>query len=49
MPEQLDHFGQPLLATTLIALFKGFALSRQNREMPVSSAKAVRILLGLPH
>ena len=38
------------LASTLIALFKGFALSRQNRsDMPVTSAKAVRILLGLPH
>ena len=38
------------LAATMIALFKGFALSRQNRsDMPVSSAKAVRILLGLPH
>lgn len=38
------------LAVTLIALFKGFALSRQNRsDMPVTSAKAVRILLGLPH
>lgn len=38
------------LASTLITLFKGFALSRQNRDdMPVTSAKAVRILLGLPH
>lgn len=38
------------LAATLIALFKGFALSRQNREhMPVTSARTVRLLLGLPH
>ena len=37
------------LSATLIAMFKGFALSRQNREdMPVTSAKAVRILVGLP-
>ena len=44
-PMPLDH-----LAASLIALFKGFALSRQNRnDMPVSSAKAVRILMGLPH
>jgi len=37
------------LAASLIALFKGFALSHQNRpDMPVTSAKAVRCLLGLP-
>lgn len=37
------------LSATLIALLKGFALSRQNRDdMPVTSAAAVRILLGLP-
>lgn len=37
------------LAPTLITLFKGFALSRQNRpDMPATSAKAVRYLLGLP-
>ena len=36
------------LATTLTSLLKGFALTRQNRPgMPVSSAKAMRILLGL--
>lgn len=36
------------LATTLTSLFKGFALTRQNRpDMPVSSGKAMRILLGL--
>ena len=36
------------LATTLTCLFKGFALTRQNRpQMQVSSANAVRILLGL--
>jgi AcrR family transcriptional regulator len=38
----------PALATTLTSLFKGFALARQNRpDIPVSSAKAMRILLGL--
>jgi AcrR family transcriptional regulator len=38
------------LAATLIALLKGFALSRQNRnDMPVTSAAAVRLLLGLSH
>lgn len=37
------------LAPTLITLFKGFALSRQNRpDMPATSAKVVRCLLGLP-
>lgn len=37
------------LTATLVALFKGFALSRHNRsDMPVSSASAVRLLLGLP-
>ena len=37
------------LAATLITLFKGFALIHQNRpDMPVTSAKAVRCLLGLP-
>ena len=36
------------LATTLTSLFKGFALTRQNRpEMTVSSASALRILLGI--
>jgi len=36
------------LATTLTSLFKGFALTRQNRpDMPASSARAMRILLGL--
>jgi AcrR family transcriptional regulator len=36
------------LTATLVALFKGFALSRHNRsDMPVSSAGAVRLLLGL--
>ena len=36
------------LATTLTSLFKGFALTRQNRpDMPVSSARTMRILLGL--
>lgn len=55
----LDHYFQatgtrppmPLdqLTATLIALFKGFALSRHNRsDMPVGSASAVRLLLGLP-
>ena len=38
----------PQLTATLVALFKGFALSRHNRsDMPVSSASAVRLLLGL--
>ena len=38
----------PELATTLTSLFKGFALTRQNRpDMPVSSARTMRILLGL--
>jgi AcrR family transcriptional regulator len=37
------------LTATLVALFKGFALSRHNRsDMPVGSASAVRLLLGLP-
>lgn len=37
------------LTATLIALFKGFALSRHNRsDMPVGSSSAVRLLLGLP-
>ena len=37
------------LASTLITLFKGFALTHQNRpDMQVTSAKAVRCLLGLP-
>ena len=37
------------LTATLVALLKGFALSRHNRsDMPVSSAGAVRLLLGLP-
>lgn len=36
------------LATTLTCLFKGFALTRQNRpDMAESSASAVRILLGI--
>ena len=36
------------LTATLVALFKGFALSRHNRsDMPVSSASVVRLLLGL--
>ena len=36
------------LATTLTSLFKGFALTRQNRpDMPVTSAKLMRILLRL--
>lgn len=36
------------LSTTLTSLFKGFALTRQNRpDMPVSSARAMRILLRL--
>lgn len=36
------------LATTLTSLFKGFALTRQNRpDMPVTSAKVMRILLRL--
>jgi len=36
------------LATTLTSLFKGFALTRQNRpEIPVSSGRAIRILLGI--
>lgn len=36
------------LATTLTSLFKGFALTRQNRaNMPVTSGRAMRILLGL--
>ena len=37
------------LTATLMALFKGFALSRHNRRvMPVGSASAVRLFLGLP-
>lgn len=37
------------LTATLMALFKGFALSRHNRnDMPVGSASAVRLFLGLP-
>lgn len=37
------------LAATLITVFKGFALIHQNRpDMPVTSAKGVRCLLGLP-
>lgn len=37
------------LSTSLITLFKGFALTRQNRpDMPATSAKVVRCLLGLP-
>lgn len=37
------------LASSLITIFKGFALARQNRaEPPVSSATAVRLLMGLP-
>ncbi len=37
------------LTATLVALFKGFALSRHNRgDMPVGSASAVRLFLGLP-
>jgi AcrR family transcriptional regulator len=37
------------LTATLVALFKGFALSRHNRQdMPVGSASAVRLFLGLP-
>lgn len=37
------------LTATLVALFKGFALSRHNRsDMPVGSSSAVRLLLGLP-
>lgn len=36
------------LATTLTSLFKGFALTRQNRpQMPVSSARTIRLLLGI--
>ena len=36
------------LATTLTCLFKGFALTRQNRPgMAVSSAGAIRMLLGI--
>lgn len=36
------------LATTLTCLFKGFALTRQNRpEMRVTSARAIRILLQI--
>lgn len=38
----------PELAATLTSLFKGFALTRQNRpDMPVTSARTMRILLGL--
>jgi AcrR family transcriptional regulator len=38
----------PELATTLTSLFKGFALTRQNRpNLAVSSARTMRILLGL--
>jgi AcrR family transcriptional regulator len=37
------------LSSTLITLFKGFALIRQNRpDLDVTSAKAVKILIGLP-
>lgn len=37
------------LSRALITIFKGFALSRQNRPVgPPSSAKVVRYLLGLP-
>jgi AcrR family transcriptional regulator len=37
------------LTATLMALFKGFALRRHNRpDMPVGSARAVRLFLGLP-
>jgi AcrR family transcriptional regulator len=59
MARFLDHYFEALgeepimptseLAATLVALFKGFALSHQNRpDMPVTSAKAVRCLIGLP-
>ena len=37
------------LTATLMALFKGFALTRHNRrDMPVGAASAVRLFLGLP-
>ncbi|MGH6728624.1 MAG: TetR/AcrR family transcriptional regulator [Sphingomicrobium sp.] len=39
----------PALASTLLTIFKGFALSRQNRpDGPVTSAGVVRLLMGLP-
>ena len=37
------------LARALVTIFKGFALSRQNRPVdPPNSATVVRLLLGLP-
>ena len=39
----------PELAASIITIFKGFALSRQNRpDHFTTSGKAVRLLLGLP-
>ena len=39
----------PEIASTLITIFKGFALCRQNRdEVPVRSNKVVRLLLNMP-
>ena len=38
-----------MLASTLITIFKGFALSRRNRpDAAVTSAAAARLLMGLP-